>query len=93
MKKDTLHLLIVLLTIFSFSESCSFVTPTKEVPKIATDAEAQYITVSGMKYLVLITPNATQVINVTKDSLEVIVRRRNEKYLEIANRQFNHLHK
>ena len=93
MKKNVLHLSIVLLTILCFSESCSFVTPTNEVPKTATDAEAQYITVSGMKYLVLTTQNDTHVINVTKDSLEVIVRRRNEKYLEIANRQFNHLHK
>lgn len=86
MKKNALHLSIILLTILCFSESCSIVTPTKEAP--TNDAEAQYITVSGMKYLILNSTHGTHIVNITKDSLEVLVRIRNEKYLEMANRQF-----
>ncbi|MCA0229859.1 MAG: hypothetical protein LCH91_05305 [Bacteroidetes bacterium] len=93
MKKTALHLSIVLLTILCFSESCyytspPFVTPTKEVPKTATNADAQYINVSGMKYLIVSSPQGITLANVTKDSLEVMVRRRNEKYLELLNRSF-----
>ena len=96
MKKNALHLSIILLTILCFSESCyyapPFVTPSRtpsgEVPKTATNADAQYITVSGMKYLIVSSPQGITLANVTKDSLEVMVRRRNEKYLELLNRSF-----
>lgn len=82
MKRNALHLSIVILTLMCFSESCAGPNANN------TDTSAEYITVGGMKYLVLTTQNGTHIVNVTKDSLEVIVRRRNEKYLELANRQF-----
>lgn len=84
MKRNALHLLIVILTLLCFSESCA--GSLQYANNTATSAD--YITVGGMKYLVLTTPNGTHIVNVTKDSLEVVVRRRNEKYLELANRQF-----
>lgn len=83
-----------MLTILLGSQSCSFVTPTKEGSKTTNaDAQATYIVVSGMTYLIVSTPQGVTLANVTKDSLEVLLRRRNEKYLEIANRPFKHLQK
>lgn len=86
MKKNVLHLSIVLVTILCCSESCA--GPLRHSNADSADTSVQYINVSGMKYLVLTTQNDTHVINVTKDSLEVMVRRRNEKYLEVAARAF-----
>lgn len=40
-----------------------------------------------MTYLIISTPNGVTLANVTKDSFEVILRKRNEIYLDIANRQ------
>lgn len=91
MKRNALHLSIVILTLLCFSESCA--GPLRYPNANHTDTSAEYITVGGMKYLVLTTPKGTHIVNVTKDSLEVILRRRNEKYLELANRQFKHLQK
>lgn len=90
--KRNLHLSIVILTLF-FSQSCNLVTPSRTLSGEGhnsnnTDTSVEYLTVGGMKYLVVSTPQGAIVANVTKDSLEVIVRQRNEKYLELANRQF-----
>lgn len=88
LKKNLTHWLIILITILLYLQSCSFVTPTKEGSKATNaDAQATYIVVSGMTYLIVSTPQGVTLANVTKDSLEVLLRRRNEKYLEIANRQ------
>lgn len=53
----------------------------------STSAETQRF--AGMTYLVVSSTHAITVVNLTKDSMEVVVRKRNEKYLELANRQFS----
>ena len=54
-----------------------------------TSASAETLRFAGMNYLVVSSTNAITVVNLTKDSMEVLVRKRNEKYLELANRQFS----
>jgi len=64
--------------IFScFSRGVSTDTPDIPPDQITT------LQVHGMTYAVI----QGQVVNITKDSLEVRIRIRNEKYLELANRQ------
>lgn len=72
------------------SQSCHLSSNTNaNVPPLGVRG-LQY---SGMTYLIVSTPQGVTLANVTKDSLEVLLRRRNEKYLEIANRPFKHLQK
>lgn len=85
LKTHALNLLIVAITLLSVAQACHGRLTT--TPAASTDASAQYITVSGMKYLIVSTPQGLTLANVTKDSLEVILRKRNELYLELANRQ------
>lgn len=77
-----------------FSYSCF--SRLENSPAISGDASAQkappgvsidYIKVSGMNYMIVSTTMGVTLTNVTKDSFEVILRKRNEIYLDIANRQ------
>lgn len=92
LKKNLLHIIIVMSTILLGSQSCNLVTPSRTFSEQGSNStnntSADYITVGGMKYLVVSTLQGIALANVTKDSLEVIVRRRNEKYLELANRPY-----
>lgn len=88
LKKAILHSAIISLTIALFSYSCySRLSTTPTGITNNSDAQAQYITASGMTYLIISTPNGVTLTNLTKDSFEVILRKRNEIYLDIANRQ------
>lgn len=50
-------------------------------------ADIQLKQYGGMTYLIVLTASGAAIANVTKDSLEVRIRRRNELYIELANRQ------
>lgn len=88
LKKATLHSAIISLTMALFSYSCfSRLDRTAVNTDTPANTEIQKIPVSGMTYLIISTPNGVTLANVTKDSFEVILRKRNEIYLDIANRQ------
>lgn len=78
----SLHLAVLLLWM---GMSCQY------APAAASaDGKPQSETLrcAGMTYLVVSSSHAITVVNLTKDSMEVLVRKRNEKYLELTNRQF-----
>ena len=50
---------------------------------------AETLHCAGMSYLVLSSSNGIAVVNLTKDSMEVLVKKRNEMYLELTNRSFH----
>jgi hypothetical protein len=68
--------------------SCQY-SPASSATSADRDASAETIRRAGMSYLVVSSSNGIAVINLTKDSMEVVVKKRNEKYLELANRQFS----
>lgn len=103
LKKASLHLLIVAITILFFSESCYQLSSKPDLLPNATDAarkagaaeqetepmpnaDVQTLTVSGMNYLIIRTPEGAIMANLTKDSLEVCIRKRNNLYLELTNK-------
>lgn len=61
---------------------------TDRISKTDASADKQLKQFGGMTYLIVTTPAGISITNVTKDSFEVLVRKRNEKYLELTNRQF-----
>ena len=75
---------ILILMIILFS-GCRLTTS----PANNTDASAGYQLkqYGGMTYLIVHTSSGAAIANITKDSLEVRIRRRNELYIELANRQ------
>lgn len=87
LKKTSLHLLIVAITILFFNESC-YQLSSKSTPETEPlpNADVQTLTVSGMNYLIVRTPEGAIMANLTKDSLEVCIRKRNNLYLELTNR-------
>ncbi len=92
LKKTSFHLLIVAITILFFNESCYQLStasadrkPNPEAEPLP-NADVQTLTVSGMNYLIVRTPEGAIMANLTKDSLEVSIRKRNNLYLELTNR-------
>lgn len=75
---------LILMMIILFS-GCRLTTS----PAKTTDASADYQLkqYGGMTYLIVLTSSGAAIANITKDSLEVRIRRRNELYIELANRQ------
>lgn len=93
LKKATLHSAIISLTMALFSYSCfsrldrTAVNTDTSAQKAPPGVSIDYIKVSGMNYMIVSTTMGVTLANVTKDSFEVILRKRNEIYLDIANRQ------
>lgn len=68
--------------------SCQY-SPTVSTESVDRNASVETISRAGMSYLVVSSPNGIVIVNLTKDSMDILVRKRNEMYLEFTNRQFS----
>lgn len=87
---EFLHLLIIFATLLlaischtRLQDSSAVTTPQNGAGVTLDGAGVGVHHLAGMTYVVI----AGQVINLTKDSLEVALRRRNNQYLDLANKQ------
>lgn len=75
----------IFILLFLLFNGCHSLTNSTSKTDASADYQLKHF--GGMTYLIVTAPTGINIANITKDSLEVCVRRRNELYIELTNRQ------